>query len=222
MAHCNIYCQFFFVAFCLIRKLWLTVLLNIWKVHYHCGAFSAIAVSMKKCRWQECSLSCLSAHSFQKGISRTSRKVHKLTEQHQAFNYFFEYNFYVFFIFRTDTTTACDYIPSPSPDGGLQNGTVIAPGGDEGVTGGGVTEMTYPTEQGSVSKGEAQSAVLNDRWVQHVWILIMHQNKHCHAYVDASLAAFSMVLCTQFVRHIGIVKTSRWTLESKLPVCLQP
>ncbi|XP_058641923.1 voltage-dependent L-type calcium channel subunit alpha-1D [Onychostoma macrolepis] len=73
---------------------------------------------------------------------------------------------------RTDTTGACEYIPSPSPDGGLQNGTtggVITPGGDGGVTGGGVTEMTYPTEQGSVSKGEPQSAVLNDRqWFPEV------------------------------------------------------
>ncbi len=162
-----------------------------------------IAVSMKKCRWLECSLSCLSTHSFQKV-------------------------YYVFFIFSTDTTTACGYIPPPSPDGGLQNGTtggVIAPGGDEGVTGGGVTEMTYPTEQGGVSKGEPQSAVLNDRWVQQVSILIMHQNKHCRALIcirRCIISGFSMVLCTQFVCHIGIVKASWWTLESKLPVCLQP
>lgn len=84
-----------------------------------------------------------------------------MTEQPQAFKDFFVYHLNVFFIFRTDTTRACDYIPSPSPDGGLQNGTtggVITPGGD-----GGVTEMTYPTEQGGVSKGEPQSAVLNDR-----------------------------------------------------------
>lgn len=84
-----------------------------------------------------------------------------MTEQPQAFKDFFVHHLNVFFIFRTDTTRACDYIPSPSPDGGLQNGTtggVITPGGD-----GGVTEMTYPTEEGGVSKGEPQSAVLNDR-----------------------------------------------------------
>lgn len=89
-----------------------------------------------------------------------------MTEQPQDFKDFFVYHLNVFFIFRTDTTRACDYIPSPSPDGGLQNGTtgvIITPGGDGGVTGGGVTEMTYPTEQGGVSKGEPQSTVLNDR-----------------------------------------------------------
>ncbi|XP_042586072.1 voltage-dependent L-type calcium channel subunit alpha-1D-like isoform X2 [Cyprinus carpio] len=80
---------------------------------------------------------------------------------------------------RTDTTRACDYIPSPSPDGGLQNGTTegdITLGGDAGVvTGGGggvtggVTEVTYPIEQGSVSNGEPQNAVSNDRqWFPEV------------------------------------------------------
>ncbi|KAI2661400.1 Voltage-dependent L-type calcium channel subunit alpha-1D [Labeo rohita] len=81
---------------------------------------------------------------------------------------------------RTDTTRPCDYIPSPSPDGGMQNGgvtegVVITPGGDggavtgevttgsEGVTvGGGVTDMPYPTEQSSVSKEEPPSVVSND------------------------------------------------------------
>ncbi|XP_050972856.1 voltage-dependent L-type calcium channel subunit alpha-1F [Labeo rohita] len=88
---------------------------------------------------------------------------------------------------RTDTTRPCDYIPSPSPDGGMQNGgvtegVVITPGGDggavtgevttgsEGVTvGGGVTDMPYPTEQSSVSKEEPPSVVSNDRqWFPEV------------------------------------------------------
>ncbi|ROI69443.1 Voltage-dependent L-type calcium channel subunit alpha-1D [Anabarilius grahami] len=95
---------------------------------------------------------------------------------------------------RTDTTTACDYIPSPSPDGGMQNGgvtgVVVIPqgdggpvtggamegvtGGGEGVTGGaviggGVPERAYPAEQGAVNKEDPQSAVSHDRqWFPEV------------------------------------------------------
>ncbi|XP_059379896.1 voltage-dependent L-type calcium channel subunit alpha-1F isoform X1 [Carassius carassius] len=85
---------------------------------------------------------------------------------------------------RTDTTRVSDYIPSPSLDGGMQNGGVtgvtVTPvgvtgggegvtGGEAGVMGGGVTEMPYPTEQGSVSKEEPQIAVSNDRqWFPEV------------------------------------------------------
>ncbi|XP_073675197.1 voltage-dependent L-type calcium channel subunit alpha-1D [Garra rufa] len=76
---------------------------------------------------------------------------------------------------RTDTTRPSEYIPSPSPDGGMQNGgvtggDVVTPGGDGGaVTGEVATEMPHPTEQGSVSKEEPQSAVSNNRqWFPEV------------------------------------------------------
>ncbi|XP_056102678.1 voltage-dependent L-type calcium channel subunit alpha-1F [Rhinichthys klamathensis goyatoka] len=94
---------------------------------------------------------------------------------------------------RNDTTSACEYIPPPSPDGGMQNGGVaggvVIPGGNgeavtgeaiqvggggEGVmggavTGGGVTEMPNPPEQSAVSREDPHSAVSHDRqWFPEV------------------------------------------------------